>query len=218
MLKMVQGVINFHKNVLPGLRHQFAQLGNGQSPDTLMIACSDSRVVPNLFASTDPGDLFVIRNPGNLVPAYQNTTTAQTSEGAAIEIAVDTLKVKDIIVCGHSHCAGMTALLNEEKATPQLKQWLRHGQKAKSTFHLGKAFNDSLPAAEQLSQLNVMSQLENLKTYPEVLDHLKAGTLRLHGWWFDIAAGNVYAFDPEEKKFLIIDENQGAKILQRLTT
>src|SRR3989338_9324413 len=132
MRKLIEGIVDFRKRTLPSYREAFGHLALDHSPDALMIACSDSRVVPNLFASTDPGDLFVIRNPGNLVPAYQNTTTAQTSEGAAIEIAVDTLKVKDIIVCGHSHCAGMTALLNEEKATPQLKQWLRHGQKAKS--------------------------------------------------------------------------------------
>jgi carbonic anhydrase len=218
MLKLVQGVINFHQKVLPGLRDRFANLAVGQAPDALMVACSDSRVVPNLFASTDPGDLFVVRNPGNLIPPAHPDKEKPNgeSEAAAIDIALETLKVKDIIVCGHSRCAGMSSLLNEEGMTPNLKQWIRHGEGARRQLEAGKAFDPTLPLEDQLSQLNVMSQLENLKTYPHVAGNLAAETLRLHGWWFDITSGNVYAFEPEENKFVIIDENEGARILQRL--
>ena len=124
MERLVRGVINFHQNVLPGLRGEFARLARGQSPDALMIACSDSRVAPNLFASTDPGDLFVVRNPGNLVPpANPNQEKPNgASEAAAIEIALEILKVRDIIICGHSHCAGMASLLSEKGIPPNLKQ------------------------------------------------------------------------------------------------
>lgn len=219
MFKLVQGVINFHQNVLPGLGKRFEQLALRQSPDALMIACSDSRVVPNLFASTNPGDLFVVRNPGNLIPpaCRDQENPNLESEAAAIEIAVGTLKVDDIIICGHSQCAGMTAILNEGEITPNLKQWIRHGHKAKHQLEKGKAFDPSLSPPDQLSQVNVIAQLENLKTYPQVREGLAAGALRLHGWWFDIATGNVFNFEPEEQRFVIIDEKEGARILQRLT-
>ncbi len=218
MIKLVQGVINFHQNVLPGLREQFAHLALGQFPDALMIACSDSRVAPNLFASTDPGDLFVVRNPGNLVPPANpdKENPNGESEAAAIEIALEMLKVKDIIICGHSGCAGMASLLSKEGITPNLKQWIRHGHEARRQLEEGKAFDPSLSLQDQLSQINVMSQLENLKTYPQVDNGLTTGALRLHGWWFDIGTGNVYAFEPKENKFMIIDENEGARILQRI--
>ena len=218
MLKLVQGVVNFHQNVLPGLSEQFAQRALGQSPDALMIVCSDSRVAPNLFASTNPGDLFVVRNPGNLIPlAHPDEENPHwESEAAAIEIAVDTLKVKDIIVCGHSRCAGMAAILNEEEATPNLRQWTRHGREAKRQLDEGKKFDNSLSLQDQLSQLNVVVQLENLKTYPQVKKRFEKGDIRLHGWWFDITSGNVYNFEPEEEKFVVIDEEEGARIIQRL--
>src|SRR5438105_3013495 len=134
MKKLVNGIIDFRKNIRPGYRETFAQLALGQSPDLLFIACSDSRVVPNLFASTDPGDLFVIRNVGNIVaPCGKNgLSVADESEAAAIEFAVQNLKVSDIIVCGHSECAAMNALVNgRDKVTlPNLKAWLRHGEDA----------------------------------------------------------------------------------------
>jgi carbonic anhydrase len=218
MRKLVQGVIDFHQNILPKLRQQFSKLAQGQSPDSLMIACSDSRVVPNLFASTDPGDLFVVRNPGNLIPPanQDKSMLGGQSEAAAIEIAIESLTVTDIVVCGHSSCAGMAALLNEAKTKPHLKQWNHYAQEAKRQLEQGKAFDSSLSLQDQLSQLNVIVQLDHLNTYPEVKKRHSAGQLRLHGWWFDISTGNVYAFEPDEKKFLIIDEQEGARILQRL--
>lgn len=216
MIKLVKGVVNFHQNVLPGLREQFAQLAQGQTPDVLMVACSDSRVVPNLFASTDPGDLFVVRNPGNLVPPAKADRPSGDSEAAAVEIALDGLKVGDIIICGHSGCAGMAALLNDSGCTPNLKLWIRHGESAKRQLADGVTFDAALSPQDQLSQLNVLSQIENLKTYPQVAQGIAANTLRLHGWWFDIATGNVFAFEPDVQKFVIIDHAEGARILQRL--
>ena len=128
MKKLVKGIIDFRKHVRPSYRETFARLALGQSPDTLFIACSDSRVAPNVFASTDPGDLFVIRNVGNLVPpcgGEHGRSTADESEAAAIEFAVMNLGVSDVIICGHSECGAMQALLNgrEKVQTPNLKSW-----------------------------------------------------------------------------------------------
>ncbi len=214
MLKLVKGVVSFHENVLPGLRTQFAQLSLGQSPDALMISCSDSRVVPNLFASTDPGDLVVVRNIGNLVPRSEEVHGE--SEAAAIEIALERLKVRDIIVCGHSQCAGMAALLAEEGISPNVQRWLRHGLAARRRLDDGQSFDKSLTRQDQLSQLSVMHQLENLRTYDLVEQGLTAGALRLHGWWFDIGTGNVYAFEPEQNKFSVIDEAFGRRIIEQI--
>src|SRR5262245_49599711 len=106
MKKLIKGIAEFRKNLLPSYKDTFARLALGQAPDALFIACSDSRVVPNLFASTDPGDLFVVRNVGNIVPPWREQDLREKSDsvGAAIEFAVNTLHVKDIIVCGHSEC------------------------------------------------------------------------------------------------------------------
>ena len=218
MIKLLKGVVNFHETVLPGLRKQFDQLATNQSPDALMIACSDSRVVPNLFASTDPGDLFVVRNVGNLIPAiqFQCEKNHFDSETAAIEIAVEILQVKDIIVCGHSNCAGMATLLNNEKVPSHVQGWMQHGQPAKIRLDQGNSFDVSLNLQDQLSQLNVIVQLENLKSYPQVQRQIASKNLRLHGWWFDVQSGNVYAFDAEKQKFVVIDEIEGNRIIKKI--
>ena len=217
MLKLVQGVINFHEKVLPELSAQFADLAAGQSPDTVMVACMDSRVVPNLFASTNPGDLFVVRNPGNLIPPFDQVSeeTHLGSEAAAIEIALQH-NVKDMIICGHSRCAAMAALLSDDVIKPGVRRWIRHALGAKRQLDLGSAYDRSLPLPDQLSQLSVMAQLHHLQSYPDVADHLATGALRLHGWWFDIGSGNVFNFEPEENRFVVIDRVEGARILSRL--
>src|SRR5271167_874721 len=115
MKKLVKGILDFRKNVRPGYQKTFAQLALGQSPDALFVACSDSRVAPNVFASTDPGDLFVIRNVGNLIPACggdHGRSLSDESEAAAIEFALSNLEVANVIICGHSECGAMHALLN----------------------------------------------------------------------------------------------------------
>jgi carbonic anhydrase len=221
MKKLLLGVVEFHEKVLPSMKEKFAQWARGQSPDALMIACSDSRVAPNLFASTDPGDLFVVRNTGNMVPPLiPNHQALNTeSEAAALEVALEKLKVKDIIICVHSRCAGMTALLHhkgQKEGLPHLRQWIRHGVQAKETFDAGRALDPSLSPEDQISQLNVLAQIENLKTYPQVKDLLAQQSLRIHGWWFDIVAGDVYNFDEEENRFIIIDQIYAEKILRKL--
>jgi carbonic anhydrase len=219
MKKLVKGVVEFRKNVLPSYREMFSRLALGQAPDTLFIACSDSRVVPNLFASSDPGDLFVVRNVGNLIPCcdQEGRSTADESEAAAIEFALMQLNVSDIIVCGHSECGAMRALLDgrERVVAPHLRAWLRHGEP--SLTRLTADSRKGINRANQLSKLNVLQQLEHLKSYPIVRDRIESGRLALHGWWFDLSGADVYSHDPVTNKFVLLDENEAQRILERLS-
>ncbi len=218
MKKLIRGIIDFQHNVLPKRREIFAKLALGQSPDTLFIACSDSRVAPNWFASTDPGDLFVIRNVGNLVaPSGRNGhSAADESEGAAIEFAIANLGVKDIIICGHSECGAMQALINgrEKVQTPNLKAWLRHGEIALSKLNDMSDFAPNLPRHNRLSQLNVVQQIENIKSYPIVKEKLAIGEIRIHGWWFELSNAAVHIYDTGKKKFVRIDDKEANHLLQ----
>lgn len=217
MKKLVHGIIDFRKKLRPEYREIFTKLALGQSPDALLIACSDSRVVPNLFASTEPGDLFVFRNIGNLIPpcGADGVCASDQSEAAAIEFALMQLNVSDIIICGHSECGAMHALLSgrENVSAPNLRDWLRHGDRSLGKL---KEQSSSLKPHNHLSQLNVLEQLENLRSYPEVKKRISEGTLRLHGWWFELQNAEVHAYDEVSKRFLPIDENVAEKILARL--
>ncbi len=228
MKKLVQGIIDFRNNIRPSYREAFARLALGQRPDTLFIACSDSRVVPNLFASTDPGDLFVVRNVGNLVPACggaHGLSVADESEAAAVEFAVLNLGVKDVIICGHSECGAMQALLGDREKVkwPNLREWLRHGEQAVERLR----DEPRIPTAEKkppaalaphnrLSQLNVLQQVDNLKSYPLIQERIQAGELRIHAWWFELTDALVYHYDAEAGAFVEIDEKQAARIQKGL--
>lgn len=220
MKKLIQGIVEFRRNVQDGYREAFGRLATGQSPDTLFIACSDSRVVPNTFASTNPGDLFVLRNVGNLIPPCDShgISSSDESEAAAIEYSVQNLNVSHIIVCGHSECGAMRALVNNRNtiAAPNLKSWLRHGDLAMKQLKSGVTLDASLAEHNQLSQLNVLLQIENIKSYPTVKKRLENGSLSIHAWWFDIAKADVYAFEKELNCFVLIDEKEADRLLQRL--
>lgn len=220
MRKLIEGIVEFRRTVQKGYREAFGRLATGQAPDTLFIACSDSRVVPNTFASTNPGDLFVIRNVGNLIPPCGKHGVSGSDEGeaAAIEFSVMSLKVSDIIVCGHSECGAMRALVdNRNKVpTPNLRRWLRHGDEATERLKSGVSLDKSLSDINQLSQLNVLLQMEHVQSYPAVKERVEAGNLSVHGWWFDIAKADVYAFEKELKKFVLIDEEEAERILPKL--
>lgn len=222
MKKLVKGIVEFRRNIRPNYLEAFAKLALGQSPDTLFIACSDSRVVPNLFASTDPGDLFVIRNVGNIVPPCHCHGTGLSggdkSEAAAIEFAVHKLKVSNLIVCGHSECGAMRALLDQSmvEEMPNLAEWLTDGKMTLARLQQDNHCPPNLAKHNRLSQLNVLQQIENLKTYPIVQQKLQEGSLRLHGWWFELSQAEVYAFEEEEDKFILIDDVEADRILQRI--
>lgn len=210
MEKLVRGIIDFRRRVLPTCRDKFEELAKGQYPDTLFITCSDSRVAPNWFASTDPGDLFVVRNVGNILPACgeSGVTTGDVSEFAAVEFALQNLNVSHIIVCGHSECGAMNAVVGKPdlQSFPHLKSWLRNADAGFRKLSQGLTFNSSLSRVNQLSQINVLEQIQNLKTYPLIQKKLEQKKLQLHGWWFDIAKADVYQFDESVNKFVLIAE------------
>jgi carbonic anhydrase len=220
MKKLVRGIVEFRRKALPEYREKFARLALGHAPDSLFIACSDSRVVPNTFASTDPGDLFVIRNVGNLIPSCgpDGHSTADESEAAAIEFAMMNLNVKDIIVCGHSECGAMHAILDGRKRKnvkwPNLREWLRHGEPSLGRLKSGP---EKMSAVNHLSQQNVLQQMEHLKTYPLVRERLASGKLTIHGWWFELSTAYVYAFEESLGRFIVIDEEEAERILVRLS-
>jgi len=216
MKKLIQGIVDFRKNLSKESRTLFAQLALGQKPDTLFIACSDSRVVPNLFASTNPGDLFVLRNIGNLVPPV-SAQDQDNSASAVIEFSVFSLKVSDIIVCGHSECGAMLALCKgvDNIPCPHFKSWLRYAEESLNKVRQGTKINPSLSEHNQLSQVNVLQQVEHIKSYPFIRDRLEKKELRVHGWWFDIAAADVYCYEPDLNQFILIDEKEAQLILDR---
>lgn len=214
MLKLLQGVVDFHDNVLPKIQERFRELALGQKPDALVIFCSDSRVAFNLFASTDPGEVFVLRNPGNLVPPCEKEMVPSAA-AASIEIAVNLLNVADIIICGHSRCGAMQALLDHEQDSPFLKEWVKHAHGAKNLIQTIQ-FDPGVTAQDQLSQANVLFQIQHLMTYKEVAKRVQEKTLQVHGWWFDIASGNVYSYEEDVKKFEVIDQSISEKIQKRL--
>ncbi|MFE1954330.1 carbonic anhydrase [Streptomyces sp. NPDC059524] len=192
MDKLFDGVAHFRRDVFPGKRDLFAQLASEHRPETLFIGCSDARVPPELITQSEPGQLFVIRTAGNLVPAY-----APGSDGvaASIEYAVSVLGVQDIVVCGHSSCGAMTALAEEHdlSAAPVIADWLRHadGARARARTAAAPAGEPASSRVATLVRANVVAQLQNLGTHPSVVRALAEQRLTLHGWVFDIASGAV---------------------------
>jgi carbonic anhydrase len=206
MQRLIQGIHQFQQDGFRPLQGLFEQLASGQSPETLFITCSDSRIDPNLLTRSRPGDLFILRNAGNIVPPHG----AGGGEAATIEFAVAGLGVKDIIVCGHSHCGAMNGLLQPEKLAdlPSVAAWLRH---AESTARIIRENYGHLEGAGLLTatiEENVLVQLEHLRTLPAVSSRLVRGDLKLHGWVYKIETGEVFAFEPRSGQFVPLAEYQ----------
>lgn len=216
MKKLIRGILDFRKGRRPDYAETFARLALGQSPDSLFVACSDSRVVPNLFASSEPGDLFVLRNVGNIISPCGpgGLSKSDESEAAAFEFSILGLKVTDFIVCGHSSCGAMRALLDEKAGVdaPHFKAWLRHAASSLARLGAGERMNAELPIHDHLSQINVLQQIEHLRSYAVVRETEQAGRLNLHAWWFDIAHAEVLAYRPAEKRFAPIDEANDGRV------
>lgn len=205
MHKLLAGIRDFHERVRPTYREKFAHLALGQSPDCLFIACSDSRVVPNLFASTDPGDLFVLRNVGNIVPpSGAGAVHGDECAGAAVEFATLEVGVRDVVVCGHSSCGAMRAALarGEPTRTPNLDRWLEHTAPSIARLQEEGSLDPELPEVDRLSQAHVLQQLDHLQTYAAVATRVGERKLRLHAWWFDLANAQVLAFDKSKRMFV----------------
>jgi len=175
----------------------------GQSPKTLFIGCSDSRVIPNLITGSKPGDLFVLRNVGNFVPPFKPDFDFHAT-AAAIEYAVSVLEVKDIIVCGHSHCGACESLYKDIPDSLDLihtKKWLEIGKPAKEAALSEVKSDDKDELLRVTEKLSILVQLENLLTYPEVERKVKEEKLFLHGWYYKIESGEIEYYDSEEKDF-----------------
>jgi carbonic anhydrase len=220
MHKLIMGIVDFRERLLPQYAEQFRMLAKGQTPDTLFITCSDSRVVPDLLVSTDPGELFVMRNVGNLVPPANvaGDSTGDLSEASAIEYAVLVLKVQNIVVCGHSECGAMKAAISRKPmlGMPNLAKWLHHTAAAVFRLEQEGPLDRRLNPHDQLAQLNVLVQLEHLASYPIVRQRIAEGTLRLSGWWFDIATGDMFAYSRERRAFEPIDRDTAERLIGRL--
>ncbi len=201
MDKVLKGLITFQKEVFAKKKTLFASLSKQQKPSVLFITCSDSRIDPSLLTQTDPGDLFIIRNAGNLIPTYGAAIGGST---ATIEYGISVLNVKDIIVCGHTDCGAMKGLLHPEKLQqlPAVKAWLQHAETTARIVkdHCAHLQGDDLFAAS--IRENVLVQLDHLKTHPAVATRLRGGDVRLHGWVYSIGTGEVWAYDEEAKDFV----------------
>ena len=199
--QLVAGVHRFRHGVFREQQELFERLSHGQEPQTLFITCSDSRIDPNLITHTAPGDMFVLRNAGNLVPAFGATSGGEV---ATIEFAVTGLEVSDIVVCGHSHCGAMKGLLHPDYLTemPAVADWLKNAEatrriiRSKYSHLTGDALLDA--AIEE----NVLMQLENLQTHPAVAVALAEDKLKLHAWVYDIATGEVYSYSDDAEQFV----------------
>ena len=204
MQRLIQGIHQFQQDGFRPLQGLFEKLATGQSPETLFITCSDSRIDPNLLTRSRPGDLFILRNAGNIVPPHG----AGGGEAATIEFAVAGLGVKDIIICGHSHCGAMNGLLHPEQLAdlPSTAAWLRH---AESTARIIRDNYSDLEGNRLLTatiEENVLVQLEHVRTLPAVSSRLVKGDLKLHGWVYKIETGEVFAFDPQSGQFVPLAE------------
>jgi carbonic anhydrase len=197
---ILQGLKQFQKRVYPKHRDLFQKLALGQRPKALFITCSDSRIDPGMLTQSRPGELFISRVIGNIVPRYPKTIGGVS---ATIEYAVGVLGVPDVIICGHTDCGVMKGVLNPRALKPlaNVTAWLRHAQPARRAAEKSNVRSASPEFLLSLAELNVVEQLKNLRTHPAVAKRLRQGNLRLHGWVYHIGKGLVTAYNSDRKKF-----------------
>jgi len=245
MKELIAGILDFRKRIRPELQNVFQILAKRQNPNSIFVACSDSRVVPNLFASTNPGELFVVRNVGNLIPLCKDhnpefieSFRSVDSVGAAVEFSVLELGVRNVIVCGHSSCGAMQSLLSDRTTIasrmPHVHQWLKNGNVSleKMMCHvktkeipqfltasgttLSCKINSQFPLVDQLSQVNVLQQLEHLISYKLIRERVSNKEILLHAWWFDIGKADVYSFSEKREEWVLIDEEKANQLLDKI--
>jgi len=200
MQRLIEGHRKFQKDIFPARRHQYHLLSESQAPEWLFITCSDSRIVPDLILGTGPGDLFISRNAGNVIPITSNDVDGTT---ATIEYAVEVLHVPYAIVCGHSDCGAMKAALTRAglDKLPKASRWLHHVEAA---FEYRQPLNPADGDQADLASLirgNVVAQLLNLKAQPAVQRAMAAGKLQVFGWYYDILTGRIEQYDQESRRF-----------------
>ncbi len=205
MPHFAQGVLKFQSDVFPDMQDLFDKLDEGQSPDVLFITCADSRIEPSTITQTKPGDIFVCRNAGNIVPPYSDVADGMS---ASIEFAVTALKVPHIVICGHSQCGAMAGALAPDGlgSLPHVAQWVQHADGAVDKIKAQTTDGSQPETLSKLIEENVCLQLEHLRTHPSVAARLEAGDLELHGWVYDIKTGGVKVFSAQRDAFVDIGE------------
>jgi carbonic anhydrase len=190
LAKITKGVAKFQHEIFPARRKQFEELGNQQHPIAMFFTCADSRIVPNLLMQTEPGEIFTERTPGNIVPRYSDHVGGVT---ASVEFAIQVLRVPLLIVCGHTDCGVIKALLEPDKAAgmPALQTWMRHSMPARERLLRDNSRWSRDEKLRLLTEYNVLAQLENLKTHPAVEGRLAKGEIEIYGWIYNIASGSI---------------------------
>ncbi|MET0067073.1 MAG: carbonic anhydrase [Candidatus Thiodiazotropha sp.] len=209
MEKLVKGFLKFRSEVFEAKKALFSKLSSQQSPRALFITCSDSRVDPTLLTQTDPGELFILRNAGNIVPPYGSMLGSST---ATIEYAMAVLEVPNIIVCGHTDCAVMKALLNPESVQdlPAVRAWVAQGETTRRMMQDHHDHEDPDDRLLVATQENVRAQLDNLRTHPSVALQLRKGKVSLHGWVYSISTGDVWVYDFDTEQFVPLADRHSA--------
>jgi carbonic anhydrase len=205
MEKLVLGIHQFQTSYFSSEQDLFRRLAAGQNPMALFITCSDSRISPSLLMQAKPGDLFCLRNAGNIVPPYG---ASRGGEEATIEYAVQALNVEHLIICGHSHCGAMKALLNprEVEEMPAVAKWVGHAEATRRIVEENYSHLDESSKLKATIEENILVQLENVRTHPSVAARLIKKELKLHGWYYKIETGQVFSFDPGEGQFIPLSQ------------
>lgn len=205
MQDIVEGFLKFQREAFPKRKELFKKLADSQTPHTLFISCSDSRMVPELVTQREPGDLFVIRNAGNIVPSFGPEPGGVS---ATVEYAVAALGVTDIVICGHSDCGAMTAVATCKclDHMPAVANWLRYADSAK-LINEAREHASETDRVNSMVRENVIAQLANIKTHPSVALGLAQGRLNLHGWVYDIETGVIHALDGATRQFVSLAEH-----------
>ena len=210
MDKIVKGIRHFRSDIYPGLKPRYDEmLKNGQKPHALVIGCSDSRVAFETLTGCGPGELFIVRNAGNIIPQYGKYMGGVT---ASIEFAVKALPIRDVIVCGHTHCGAMSALLKPESSSdmPAVQKWVSFARQAKRRIGKEHTHVFDRHLREAIAE-NVKLQVEHLRTFPCIQEKLKSGQIRLHGWVYEIENGDVVEHDEATDRWVSLTEQEEPK-------
>ena len=202
MKKLIRGLDKFRETYVDTHKELLEQLSHGQKPRVLFVSCSDSRVDPNLITNTDIGELFVIRNAGNIIPPYG---AANGGEGGTIEYAINALDIEQIVICGHTHCGAMKGLLKLnklQKDMPLVYDWLKHAEATRRMVLETYPHYEGEDLIEVLVAENVLIQIDNLKTYPIIKSRLHQGRLKIYAWIYNIETGNVLAYDARTHTYI----------------
>lgn len=207
MKSLIEGAVAFRQNDFETHEELFRNLSGKQNPHTLFIGCSDSRVVPNMITTTNPGELFIIRNIANIVPPYQKSDNFLAAI-SAIEFAVEALEVENIIICGHSNCGGCAALYKDDlyfNKLPHTRKWLELAIPVKEKVR--KQLPDCNPEMREwmTEQMNIVEQINHLLTYPFIAEKYKNGTLTINGWYYIIETGEIFNYNHEKGYFELIN-------------